>query len=267
MRYHVPRLALGVLLPPQTSLQDTFGGSPFGLPPHRWPFCRECHAPMALIAQLGHHPERLDLGREGRVLFVFQCGNAGECETWSAKSGANAALVLEPDELLDGPTPVPDGAPRETEVRVLGWRTGEDLVAPAQAHAFLPGSADRDVPEDVRESVASGTRLGSVPLWIQSPDEAPRTPWRFVAQLDSLHTFEGQPPPADEGGFTVTRKVEGRYVHEVPARPRPGAPPGVSVDGDGYSCNAANYGDAGIGYVFVRSDGARPEALFFWQGS
>jgi hypothetical protein len=201
---------------------------------------------MALLAQLAHHPERLDLGRTGRVLYVFQCDDSGgECPTWERERGANAALVLEGAELVQGPTPPPEGAPRLAEARVLGWR------------ALPPGA----------QGVEAETRAGGAPHFLQGPEEAPPAPWRFVAQLGSLHRFEGPVPRADAVGCTVTRRVGGEYVQEQPASPKPGAPAGgLSVDGEGrWSCQAANFGDAGVGYVYVRTDGPRPEACFFWQ--
>src|SRR5689334_8522225 len=105
MRYFVPKLMLGVLAPKQAALEDKFGGLPWGLSSARWPLCSACHKPQSMIAQLVHHQDRFDLGRAGRVLFVFQCDhNPGGCATWLGDSGANSCFVLEPEELGYGLT-------------------------------------------------------------------------------------------------------------------------------------------------------------------
>src|SRR5262245_15947067 len=95
----IPDLQLGSLLPPQRGLEDKFGGLPWGLRTDLWPMCRHCGRPQSLLAQLSHDDQRLDLGRDGRVLFVFQCchppwkRDPRECESWSSAAGANACLI------------------------------------------------------------------------------------------------------------------------------------------------------------------------------
>ncbi len=48
-----------------------FGGIPVGLPEDQWPICADCGSSMSLLLQMQHHRERLPLGKEGRVLYLF----------------------------------------------------------------------------------------------------------------------------------------------------------------------------------------------------
>lgn len=202
--FRTPLLRRGDQMPDQTGFVDKFGGLPWGLPPDRWPLCHACRKPMILLAQVAHHTGRLELGRDGRTLHVFQCNHdPGMCETWTAASGANACLILEAEHLVSGLTPLPTpDTSVETEVRVVGWTEGdEDAEEPAMA-----------------------TKFGGLPSWIQGDDEGPAAPWRWVAQFDWQHRLE-----------------------------------------DGTLCDAANYGDAGMAYIFVNTAAATPEAVMFWQ--
>jgi hypothetical protein len=82
MRFFAPVLKLGTNMESQVQLEEKFGGLPWGLPANRWPNCRESGKPQSMIAQLKHHSEPLDLGKDGRVMFVFQCNHdPGGCET------------------------------------------------------------------------------------------------------------------------------------------------------------------------------------------
>jgi uncharacterized protein YwqG len=170
MKHFVPVLKRAAALPAQIEIEEKFGGLPWGLPANRWPTCRSCGKPQTMIAQLRHHAERLDLGKDGRILFVFQCNHdAGSCETWAGESGANACLVLEAEELGSGLTAISTAnVAIETEVRVLGWQEGID---------------DESEPEMV-------TKLGGIPSWVQGDDEGPTKPWRWVGQFDSTHRLE-----------------------------------------------------------------------------
>jgi hypothetical protein len=142
MQYYKPKLILGVLSPPQRDIQDKFGGLPWGFPPERWPLCAQCGNPMTFLAQFQHYCERLDLGGEGRVLFVFMCNlDPGHCHTWKMDEGANAVLILEPAELKTGLTQPPSLGERaemvEVEARVVEWITGEDPVSTDQYADFF----------------------------------------------------------------------------------------------------------------------------------
>lgn len=110
-------------LPTQAVPEDKFGGLPWGLESNLWPKCSNCGKSQSLLAQLLHDPVRLDLGREGRVLCVFQCNHdPGMCSTWEGGSGANASFVVEPEQLARGFAKLPPDTPLiENEVRVVRY--------------------------------------------------------------------------------------------------------------------------------------------------
>src|ERR1700686_2452335 len=128
MRYFVPDICAADEAPPETTAQDKFGGIAFGLSQDKWPKCNDCGRSQSLLAQLAHDRTRLDLGRTGRVLFVFQCDHdPGMCATWDAHSGANACIIVEPEDLGQRQVELPDDQPTvENEVRVLAWIEKDD---------------------------------------------------------------------------------------------------------------------------------------------
>jgi hypothetical protein len=144
-------------------------------------------------------------------------------------------------------------------------RAHEDAVTETEASAFFDDATYAAIDDAVRQSVSINTKLGSVPLWAQGAGEGPEAPFHFAAQFDFLHHFAGPAPSADDVGCTVTTKTGDRYDHAQPRQKKAGAPPWITIDGDGYFCDGANYGDAGTAYVFVHPDALRPEGVFFWQ--
>jgi hypothetical protein len=244
MHYFVPDIRLPQELEPQVSIEDKFGGLPWGLPPGQWPMCRNCGKSQSLLAQFVHAPPRLDLGRPGRALFVFQCNHdPGMCLTWEGGSGANACFVLEPEHLTDSQTQRPaDGPLVENEVRVARWLERDDGLPESARIAFYDDDSFRVLPKETRRRVTSGTKLGSVPSWIQSPSDSPAG-WTFIGQLDSTHSF--QVPPKYEVGWVGVD--ESRWE-------------GRTHWGEG-----PNYGDGGIAYLFLRAAATVPEGWFFWQ--
>lgn len=240
MHTFTPDLALPDDLPPQAAVEDKFGGLPWGLPPRLWPACADCELPQTFLSQFVHHPERLDLGRPGRVLFAFQCmHDPGVCETWDGTSGANACLVVEPEQLTAGLTDAPaSDVPLELEVRVAGWIAQDDGITPAQAQAFLARDFDTymTLAQEVQEQASGATRLGGVPLWVQSPEEAPEgSGWRFVGQLEEAHRFQRSPATPLDPDHPAPLRLEG-----------------------------PNFG-GGLAYLFVDSSAAAPKGHFFWQ--
>ena len=245
MRYFRPVLQPGELMPPQVSHEDKLGGLPFGLPASQWPVCKDCGKPQSLLAQFGHHSERLDLGKPGRVLSVFQCNHdPGMCSTWEGGSGANACLVTEPEELTGKLTPAPTpGTIAEREARVVDWIVEDDGLSDSEAARFFQADSYFELPPLKTELVPTSTRLGGVPHWIQSPDEAPGAPWQFVGQLDSTYSF---------------------------LRPLKEAVTGVHADPDGWEgrthfCEGPNFGDGGIAYLFINRQSVPVSGWFFWQ--
>jgi len=274
MRYFVPDLRLASQLPEQTKLEDKFGGLPWGLPVDQWPTCAECGQHQSLLAQLAHDDLRLNLGGPGRVLFVFQCNwDPGMCETWSGTSGANACFVLGPEQLKNGLVAAPvDGLDLNNEARASLWLEKDDGVDEKYRHHFFADHLPEPLPREIYCAPTPVTRLGSVPTFIQSPSEAPQDGWRFVGQLDGNYSFYSEVPSPEEVGCQVGHKTSEKWQYKAPKMVNPKAPPWVAAASSAKSeirwfCEAANFGDAGLGYIFLYDAEPYPEGYFFWQCS
>lgn len=225
---------------------ERLGGRPWGLTDATWPRCSECDGLQSLLAQLAHHPDRLDLGGSGRMLFVFQCNhNPGICDTWDGQSGANACFVLEADQLVGTPadTPCDPSELDDRGVAIVSWQEEDDGLPARSTDDFFDESRFFGLPNEVVGKATMSARLGGVPHWIQSPDEAPRDGWRFAGQLDSTYSFHA--PPVSKADWVIEdgERFEGRTHYAL----------------------GPNFGDGGIGYIFLRSGSGVPEGRFFWQ--
>jgi hypothetical protein len=272
MKYWVPDLLLATQLPPQQELEDKLGGLPWGLPENLWPACRSCGNPQSLLAQFIHHADRLDLGAEGRVLFVFQCNyDPGQCPTWEGGGGSNACLILPRDALTSKLAAPPRGDVKlETEARVRRWLEHDDGIPEDLYRSFIDDKSIWSLPEGVTDKVATGTKLGGAPAWLQGADEGSGQGWRFVGQLDSTYSFYSPVPTPDVIGCHIGRKVDGQYIYDKPAKLKAGAPDWAFVDEEQYEgrswlTEGPNFGDGGIGYIFVRTTAGATEGWFFWQ--
>jgi len=197
-----------------------------------------------LLAEFEHSADRLDLGRDGRVLFIFQCSHApGMCATWEAFSGANACFVVEPEELIRGTTDVPsDAPPIDPEVSIVSWIARDDGLGPYAAEAFLTEQAFLEVPDAVLDKVTWSTRLGGLPRWMQSADEAPRPGWRFIGQLDGTYSFLAPPTPCPSWVSIDQENWEGRT----------------------HVATGPNFG-GGLTYLFLRERNQQLEGCMFSQ--
>jgi hypothetical protein len=231
MKYFVPELTPNDELPVQSSLEEKFGGMPWGLPSDRWPLCARCGAPQTLLAQLRHRHGRLDLRKEGRALFLFACtDDFTRCPSWDMNSDANSCFVVDEERLGEGLT-TPPVSPEFPARRAAGWLDGQVLpewrVArwlekddgiPESYPGFfgLMGSPESDDGvqfERYQSLVSQETKLGGVPFWIQFPELPPDG--RFLGQIDS-------------------------------------------------NCCQA-FGDNGLGYVFLTGPASAPRGWFLWQ--
>lgn len=241
MKYFVPQVKLSADLPVQHNIEEKFGGYPWGLRQADWPMCKECGAHQTLLAQLAHHPEHLNLGASGRMLFVFQCTDG--CSSWEGGSGCNACFVMDVEELTDSVTPLPQDAPLpEVEVRILGWLEFEDAVQPEQLPAFFDEDQHMELAEDVLDAIPSITKLGGAPVWCQSPNEAPKD-YQFVAQLEESHSIFEKPQDTEWQGYSEPH---------MPWKQR-------------WTVGEHNFG-SGSAYIFLRyKPGEKPDGWFFWQ--
>ena len=226
---------------------EKLGGLPNGLPIELWPNCKVCGKAQSFLAQMQHHPDRLNLGRHGRVLFVFQCDHdPGMCESWDIDAGANACLVIEPEKLSYIETAIPyDNPPVENSVDIIGWLTKEDGISSKIRHAFFNEDQYDALDHNIIEKATFQTRMGGVPAWIQSPDEAPKPDWKFLGQLDSTYSFL-TPPSSHE-----------KWISEDKS----------NCVGRTHFGQGPNFGDMGIAYLFAKEENGITLVKMFWQCS
>lgn len=212
MKYFVPNLELAKESKSQAAFQEKLGGLPFGLPVEMYPICKGCGNPMVLLAQFIHHKERLDLGKDGRILFVFQCNYQSlrtSCSVWESESGANSCFILEKEDLTSKFEKVPEGEVNlEKEFLISEWAKYDDGISFEDSLAFFDEDKyyefDEDIFEQIIEKITENTRLGGVPYWVQYP-EVPVGSWKFIGQLDDLTGFNF----GDAGiGYIFIEKVE-----------------------------------------------------------
>ncbi len=129
----------------------------------------------------------------------------------------------------------------DNAVVIAGWIVREDSVSETEATGFYSDENFLELGEAVWRKVSTGTKLGSVPSWVQSPDEAPKG-WRFIGQLDSAYSFLSMPDAARPWVKPDREAWEGRAAY---------------ADGP-------NFG-GGIAYLFMAEGGSKPEVRMFWQ--
>jgi hypothetical protein len=259
-------------------LVDKFGGLPWGLTRGAWPMCGGCGRPQSHVAQFAHHDHRLDLGGPGRVLVLFQCEWVGECLGMTARpewGGRNAALVIPSmgDGITEPPDPRPDVLP---EMRVVEWVAHDDGIDGSRYEEFFRN--DRFVQlyeEGVLDALPFGTKAGGPPRWVQSFEDGPPPPWRFVLQLSEAQQGDGPEPTSQETGWGLQRVLkeysagpppqrmeslveypEGMGQGDVPVR--------IEVSSIGWFVGGPNFG-VGTAYVFVNTAVEPPAALMLWQ--
>jgi hypothetical protein len=275
MKYFTPKFKLSADLPLQTMLKEKVGGLPWGLSPQQYPLCSDCGRSQTLIIQLVHHPERLDLGKSGRTLLVFQCthGIAGNCQTWKGGHGANACIILEPEDLLCQLTPLPADNPElGIEAQIIDWVADDDGIPPKNV---TPNGQVWGLPEDegmtdeayfeLCSRAYSGTKTGGAACWIQDQCEAPSPGWKFVAQLDEVFTLEQKPFATDPVTLDLMQR---NHIHKTIRSQygddrNPNDEPQWIEDGT-WSFTGPNLG-CGLGYIFVQLSGNTPKGWFFWQ--
>ncbi|PZS30920.1 MAG: hypothetical protein DLM58_12785, partial [Pseudonocardiales bacterium] len=249
----------------QTAALDKVGGLPFGVDPARWPRCTDCGQAMSHIAQFVHDKDRLDLRHPGRVLTLWQCEHdPGMCETWSATSGANCAMVGDVNEAFAGLAAPPDERTAVfPEARAIAWTEGDDGVTQGMLPEFFDEVSSRGLDPAWRDPEGFTTRLGAVPTFIQSSDEAPGAPWCFVGQLSNGEHINGSAPSANDPDFGVQRAVNGTWELE---RQSGNEPKGwIVVDESGWYLPGPNFGDGGMAYLFLDATSEPPAACMFWQ--
>lgn len=180
------------------------------------------------------------------MLYVFQCYHVDfGCSPHECGSGANACFVLDPSEMCNGMAANPKDDPFiADEVRIIDWFEHDDGLTDAQVTAILAADDDNELPDDVSDRITQITRLGSVPFLLQGARGIPRDEWRFVGQIDCYYSFFSPPQSLPTGIMRDPKSYLGRT----------------------HCLMGANFGDCGMGYVYLREASPMPEGLFFWQG-
>lgn len=243
LKIHIPKFVFAGTSDAKEKDNDIkFGGLPVGLSIQKWPVCKECEVPMSFLFQMKHHPDRLPLGKEGRVLYLFQCGNEDSCSTWEADGGCNKVLIQESEDwskelIIKRPhektTMLPDLAVRE-------WETTEGTDQ--EEHSFW-------------------THFGRTPIWIQSSEDM-GVDYHFVVQLD--YGFHVRAADLTELPIEETSEYNGKKSYKL----KVGEDNSVWISETSlneYFCPFANFGDSGSGYVFVNTSSNIASGKFIWQ--
>jgi hypothetical protein len=250
-----PVFQLGLFCSERSGREDKLGGLPFGLPGDRWPACGVCGLAQNFIGQF-RSSDKVDLGKPGRVLFLFQCPDGAICGDWDCHTGANAAVLVDEAALTGSPTLAPAGVAIEPEGVIVGW----EAVEPAAGISYA-GPSPCYGPEH---------RCGP---------HHPEPNGRFLLQLVGALDLKAPVPDAARTGAEHRHYWGGKYGQdhvrvEHPPRARqhygkwsrgqsdvPGRPSQVIVRENGdWSVEWANFG-GGTAYVFMDDDGQR--AFYF----
>jgi hypothetical protein len=247
-----PIFQLGILNGKRSGREDKLGGLPFGLPPDRWPRCAVCGLPQVYLAQF-RNSHKIDLGREQRSLFLFQCPDGALCESWDHRTGANAAILIEASDMTETTTHAPEGTQVEPEGIIIGWN---EVTPPL--HSIYAGG--------------NPTFLANHPVYVANRFGGREPHGRFLLQLIDAITFAGAPPTIGETGAQHLHYWGGKYGQdnvriEDPPEPRrhygrwstgqtdvPGRPSQVIIREDGeWLVPWANFGN-GTAYVFMNDE-------------
>ena len=263
MRLFVPIVAYVEGSATNARPSEKFGGLPQGISHGDWPRCAECGEPMSHICRFQHHEARLHLGGGGRVLTLWQCeNNPGLCATWSATSGANAAIVSEEPEDSKVAEPPALTTVVFPEAEIHGWVEDDDGVPPELVGSYFNDDLYLAMGEDWWMRGGFDTRLGGVPAWFQSAEEGPRQPWLFVGQVSGAQRMTGVVPSSDATGFGIQRRTADGWTMERPDDREP--PWWIVVDESGWYLPGPNFG-GGLAYLFLNREVDPPLAAFFWQ--
>lgn len=248
--FYLPRLEFIPGVTPPSQIENKFGGLPWGVSRERWPRCAHCGSIQSLLAQLRHDPPRLDLGRAGRILCVFQCARWHEngCDSFDPSSGANACFVLEPEELR-GDVPPPDTASHlaHLETHVLSWEPHVETLRAEFVDAYFDPTKWHSVPTDECYAISLDTKLGGIPFWGNvGPSDMPVGNWRFVLQMRDYHYIPG------EKSEVAAAYLSAMNMPALRDELRPG-----------WNLPWANFGQ-GVGYVFL-SEEEPIKGVFTWQ--
>jgi hypothetical protein len=240
---------------------EQLGGVPWGLPIDRWPLCKECSSPMTFLAQLRHHPVRLNLGKEGRILYLFLCLNpSASCDFWDPEGGSNAVVILEKTELVNGITNPPESVPQIlVDFQIIRWELTDDEIPPGLYSDFFDYKQWDQLPYELREELQWETRFGGTPGWVQGPEHYPG--FHYTGQLSFLEL--AQPIPETMLKQTVIGSETYFYITKENRTPVVAWPKNEAKTE--WEVEIADFGDACMGFLLIQPDPNNPSGKLSWQ--
>jgi len=209
-----------------------FGGQPVWLEVAQWPLSRELGVPMRFIGQIAIPPEQFPEGG-GKVAYIFMTDTDDYVDgTWEPNGGENAVIVQ----------PAEDADPPIVEVSA-------DATGPTIQRYVKALFSKKLKPKDVELSVELSDEYE--PDFIPDDEKEPHTDKQLQEYWDAIqgNKIGGAPAfiqydeyPDREGSWRLLLQLD--------------------------SCAVPfhlNFGDAGIGHVFV--DGPVTKARLLWQCS
>ena len=205
------------------------GGSPVFSEKPDWPICKQCGQNMDFLAQIPLS-DPIPFSKTYQMAYIFMCPGSFDqrgwlqCDTWDPVSGANKVIL----QNYTGTTFIPETVSEYPDYFVTLTRSKEPLI----------DTADYKIEDDLHDIVSDKTKIGGVPLWLQT-NETPKCPvcngaMIFVAQLDA--ELDGSLPAQ----FTNKDLEYYNFLHFG--------------------------GDDGIGYVFLCKRECTSEGITFqWQ--
>jgi hypothetical protein len=242
---------------------DRFGGRGRGFPADRWPV-DPSGSPRPLIARLGHDPDRLDLGRHGRVLYVFLAREWYDHPWNGPLQAGGTAVVLEPEELDPRSPGLSPEAYAYPEAVVVRWREGDDGIRSDDVADLSSTERFRNRGWSLDGFAATWTfKLGGAPCWTgNGPIHGLPPGLRYLGQLHGYYRFDGEPPEPDAiGAPRITWPRTSGPLRTPPQRtmPRvttPDAPDSYHVQegSDGWEVPFADFASDGVGYLLAEDD-------------
>ena len=202
------------------------GGNPVFVSQIEQPNCRHCDQPMDFIGQIPLDAP-LKFSRRFKMAYVFMCPGKFDGRGW---------LECETWRPFSGANAVllqEEHGPAIIRNEEL-VRYSDYSIVLSPLHEPNIDCSDSEIPEDLLEQVSGMTKLGGVPSWIQN-NETPSCPvcqrsMRFIAQIDA--ELDGS-LPADSSSWSQYSSFE--------------------------------FGDAGLGYVFICPEDCSTNGAFLWQ--
>jgi uncharacterized protein YwqG len=201
-----------------------FGGRPFGLPFSSWPRSKQTREPMQFIAQIPFGPD-LFPSVTPSVAYVFMTNASDVDGTWLPDGGENAVVILRQKDLQDG---FSDEDVSRLHRMVKRWWSKALLPQVCVFSAELkPGNDPEFVPMDKQDT------------------------WTESQRVDYWGALQGNKLGGSPGFL---------QADELPLRSRWH----LLLQLDSAQVPFwINFGDAGIGYVFINEEGT--EGRFLWQ--